>query len=393
MVDIEIQRNGMVYRIGEAAAAAFQDAMKGVRPEARKDLLLGLLTAPSASTIRIENWYFAWRHGGLCFAPIGDTKDKNIPDGVFVQCGFWEQIETRRSPQIRTANLKLAQEVADDIAKGYYMGAPCSHDNGAFLDARDSGARRVVVRNGVIVDQSPIMGHSGAALWISAYDNDGAKIGGFGTTSHKIGEELAKKLNKVEFMKLVDEINDKKAAPTTPAAPNNKEKTMNKNEGMDLLGEAQVAGVRIAANQLCTLVQTPLAKALAAKFASNPDEQGPMTTNIVSFLQSDFGKALIAGVLAVGLTQLSTSGFQIPGIPAGSIASVARELRIMAMEVAGNEVIEIFAGPLREALAGLVVPTPQVRVEGQEQAQLPQAHNALADALNGTVRRVNFAQG
>ena len=395
MVDIEIQRNGTTYRISEAAAAAFQDATKGIAPEARKGLLLGLLTAHAALAVRIESWYFDWRHGELRFAPVGDTKDKIIPDGVNAAFGFWEQLD-RGGRVLRTADLKLAQEVADDIAKGYYMGSPCSHDNGAFVDMRGGNSRRVIVRNGVIVDQSPIMGRSGVALWISAYDNDGAKLGGFGTTSHplhKIGEELAKKLNKVEFMKLVDEINDKKAAPTTPAAPNSKEKTMNKNEGMDLLGEAQVAGVRIAANQLCTLVQTPLAKALAAKFASNPDEQGPMTTNIVSFLQSDFGKALIAGVLAVGLTQLSTSGFQIPGIPAGSIASVARELRIMAMEVAGNEVIEIFAGPLREALAGLVVPTPQVRVEGQEQAQLPQAHNALADALNGTVRRVNFAQG
>lgn len=392
MVDIEIQRNGMVYRIGEAAAAAFQDAMKGVRPEARKDLLLGLLTAPSASTIRIENWYFAWRHGGLCFAPIGDTKDKNIPNGVHVECGYWEQLDNN-DRVIRTANLKLAQEVADDIKNWYHMGAPCSLDVGNFVDAREENrARRIIVRNSVIVDQSPILTYDEAKSWRSSY-NSPCTSTGYGTTAHKIGEELAKKVDKAEFMKIVDEISDKRAAPTTPAALDNKEKTMNKNEGMDLLGEAQVAGVRIAANQLCTLVQAPLAKALAAKFAANPDEQGPMTANIVSFLQSDFGKALIAGVLAVGLTQLSTSGFQIPGIPAGSIASVARELRIMAMEVAGNEVIEIFSGPLREALAGLVVPTPQVRVEGQEQAQLPQAHNVLADALNGTVRRVNFAQG
>lgn len=391
MVNIEIQRDGMVYRIGEAAAAAFQDAMKGVRPEARKDLLIGLLTAPFASTIRIENWYFAWRHGGLCFAPIGDTKDKNIPNDVRMECGYWEQLDNN-GRTLRTANLKLAQEVADDIKKGYDMGAPCSFDAGNFVDRREDHARRIIVRNSVIVDQSPILVYAEALPWKSAH-GDLIRNLGFGTAAYKIGEELAKKLDKVEFMKLVNEINDKKAAPTTPAATNSKEKTMDKNEGVDFLGEAQVAGVRIAANQLCTLVQAPLAKALAAKFAANPDEQGPMTANIVSFLQSDFGKALIAGVLAVGLTQLSTSGFQIPGIPAGSIASVARELRIMAMEVAGNEVIEIFAGPLREALAGLVVPTPQVRVEGQEQAQLPQAHNALADALSGTVRRVNFAQG
>jgi len=391
MVNIEIQRDGMVYRIGEAAAAAFQDAMKGVRPEARKDLLIGLLTAPFASTIRIENWYFAWRHGGLCFAPIGDTKDKNIPNDVRMECGYWEQLDNN-GRTLRTANLKLAQEVADDIKKGYDMGAPCSFDAGNFVDRRKDHARRIIVRNSVIVDQSPILVYAEAPHWKSAH-GDLIRNLGFGTAAYKIGEELAKKLDKVEFMKLVNEINDKKAAPTTPAATNSKEKTMDKNEGVDFLGEAQVAGVRIAANQLCTLVQAPLAKALAAKFAANPDEQGPMTANIVSFLQSDFGKALIAGVLAVGLTQLSTSGFQIPGIPAGSIASVARELRIMAMEVAGNEAIEIFAGPLREALAGLVVPTPQVRVEGQEQAQLPQAHNALADALSGTVRRVNFAQG
>jgi len=391
MVNIEIQRDGMVYRIGEAAAAAFQDAMKGVRPEARKDLLIGLLTAPFASTIRIENWYFAWRHGGLCFAPIGDTKDKNIPNDVRMECGYWEQLDNN-GQTLRTANLKLAQEVAGDIKKGYDMGAPCSFDAGNFVDRRKDHARRIIVRNSVIVDQSPILVYAEALHWRSAH-GDLIRNLGFGTAAYKIGEELAKKLDKVEFMKLVNEINDKKAAPTTPAATNSKEKAMDKNEGVDFLGEAQVAGVRIAANQLCTLVQAPLAKALAAKFAANPDEQGPMTANIVSFLQSDFGKALIANVLAVGLTQLSTSGFQIPGIPAGSIASVARELRIMAMEVAGNEVSEIFAGPLREALAGLVVPTPQVRVEGQEQAQLPQAHNALADALSGTVRRVNFAQG
>lgn len=391
MVDIEIQRNGMVYRIGEAAAAAFQDAMKGVRPEARKDLLLGLLTAPSASTIRIENWYFAWRHGGLCFAPIGDTEDKSIPDDVHVECGYWEQLD-KTDRVLRTANLKLAQEVADDIKNGYHMGAPCSFDVGNFVDSRGAYyTRRIIVRNSVIVDQSPILTYDEAKSWRNSY-NSPCTSTGYGTTAHKIGEELAKKLDKVEFMKLVDEISGKKAAETTPAAPNGKEKTMNKNEGIDLLGEAQVAGVRIAANQLCTLVQAPLAKALAAKFAANPDEQGPMTANIVSFLQSDFGKALIAGVLAVGLTQLSTSGFQIPGIPAGSIASVARELRIMAMEVAGNEVIEIFAGPLREALAGLVVPTPQVRV-AEPEAKLNPGQATIAETFADTVRRVNFAQG
>jgi hypothetical protein len=139
----------------------------------------------------------------------------------------------------------------------------------------------------------------------------------------------------------------------------------------------------VAANQLCTLVQAPIVAALTAKIATADREA--TAARITEFLGSELGKAIIAGALGAGLTQLAGSGMTIPGIKPELIAAMAKELRITAMELVGTELVEVFAAPLREALSNLAVPALRVEPVAQ-QAQLNETEFA-----RGVVTPVNFA--
>lgn len=388
MVDtLELTFDGLRYKISRAVAHAFMLACRALLPGAdsvlpdvsnaewrnRARKLLSCVLNLRQSVI--DDWYFEWRENELYFAPFGGGSQA-IPHGVKPMRGYWECTLGPEKEVFRTANLSLMRELLADAARGAPedMGMPCQYVSGAFCEPRSNYVngehlyRAVVVRNSVIVETS------GLGTWENARKFIAGKESRFHgpDASGRIADDYAKALELEKFLDLT--------GCSTLTQPQMETKMENK---INLLDEAQTAGVRVAANQLCTLVQAPIVAALTAKIATTDREA--TAARITEFLGSELGKAIIAGALGAGLTQLAGSGMTIPGIKPELIAAMAKELRITAMELVGTELVEVFAAPLREALSNLAVPALRVEPVAQ-QAQLNETEFARS-----VVTPVNFA--
>jgi hypothetical protein len=389
MVDtLELTFEGAPYKITRAAAHAFMLACQPLLPGANSAL-------PNASNAErrnvarrrlqcvlnlrqsvIDNWCFEWRENELYFAPFGGGSQV-IPDGVKPMRGYWECTLGDEKEVFRTANLSLMRELYADAARcdPEDMGMPCQFTSGAFCELRTVAHqqlyRAVIVRNSVIVETSGLGTWEDAKRFIAGKE---ARLHG-PDASGRIADDYAKALELETFLDLTG------CTLALPQAATNTETKMENK--INLLDEAQTAGVRVAASQLCTLVQAPIVAALTAKIATTDREA--TAAQITQFLGSELGRAIIAGALGAGLTQLAGSGMTIPGIKPELIAAMAKELRITAMELVGTELVEVFAAPLREALSNLAVPALRVEPVAQ-QAQLTDTEFA-----RNVVTPVNFA--
>lgn len=387
MVDtLELTFDGLRYKISRAAAHAFMLACRALLPGVnsaipdasnaeRRNMARGLLSCVlNLRQSVIGDWCFEWRENELYFARFGGGSQV-IPDGVKPMRGYWECTLGPEEEVFRTANLSLMRELLADAARcdPEDMGIPCQYTSGAFCEPRN-GVNGEHLYRAVVVQNSVIVNMSGLGTWEDAKRFTTGKEARFHgpDASGQIAADYAKALELEKFLDLT--------GCSTLTQPQMETKMENK---INLLDEAQTAGVRVAANQLCTLVQAPIVAALTAKIATADREA--TAARITEFLGSELGKAIIAGALGAGLTQLAGSGMTIPGIKPELIAAMAKELRITAMELVGTELVEVFAAPLREALSNLAVPALRVEPVAQ-QAQLNETEFA-----RGVVTPVNFA--
>jgi len=382
MVDtLELTFKGAPYKITRAAAHAFMLACQPLLASyaERRNIARNLLSCVlNLRQSVIGDWCFEWLEDELYFAPSGGDSQV-IPPGVKMMRGYWECTLGPEKEVFRTANLYLMRELLTDAARcdPEDMGMPCSYVSGAFNEPR--GIAKQLLYRGVVVRNSVIVETSDLGTWRTAAEFTNGKD--FRIRGHDASGQIATDYaNALELEKFLD-LTGCSVALAQPATAINTETKMESK--INLLDEAQTAGVRVAANQLCTLVQAPIVAALTAKIATTDREA--TAARITEFLGSELGKAIIAGALGAGLTQLAGSGMTIPGIKPELIAAMAKELRITAMELVGTELVEVFAAPLREALSNLAVPALRVEPVAQ-QAQLNETEFARS-----VVTPVNFA--
>ncbi len=118
----------------------------------------------------------------------------------------------------------------------------------------------------------------------------------------------------------------------------------------DLAPDATDAAWRIAGNQLVKLTRAPLVAALSRNLG--PGDEA-LRTRIAAFLETELGTAMLTAVLSIGLSSLPPVA--LPGVAAGAVPKLARELRVKAMADAADFAADLLTGPLREALAMLVL--------------------------------------
>jgi hypothetical protein len=106
--------------------------------------------------------------------------------------------------------------------------------------------------------------------------------------------------------------------------------------------DATDAAWRTAGAQFVRLARDPLCALLARHLGP---EDPALRGRIAAFLETEVGAALVAALLAAGLSA-------VPGGVAGEVpARLARELRVRAMAETGDLVAEVLMGPLREVMA------------------------------------------
>lgn len=100
------------------------------------------------------------------------------------------------------------------------------------------------------------------------------------------------------------------------------------------------ASWRTAGSQFVKLAREPLVGLLARHLG--PDDES-MRARVASFLETELGTAMLAGLLSAGVGM-------VPGT--GSVAErLSQELRVRAMADAGDVVADVLMGPLRQVMA------------------------------------------
>lgn len=115
-----------------------------------------------------------------------------------------------------------------------------------------------------------------------------------------------------------------------------------------LKNDGKEAAVRVAARQGTKLVVEPLAALLCRHMG---DDSPEFRAKVGRFLQTDLGRAIAMGAFSAGLSALPLEG--------NHKDAIARELRVEAMAMLGDELAEVFIGPLREVTALYLKGFPQ----------------------------------
>lgn len=102
------------------------------------------------------------------------------------------------------------------------------------------------------------------------------------------------------------------------------------------------AALRTAGNQFVKGTREPLVALLQRHLA--PDDEA-MRGRIAAFLDTEFGGAIVASLLSLGLSAMPQE------ILGGAPAIMARELRVRALSEVGDAVADVLMGPLRETAA------------------------------------------
>jgi hypothetical protein len=115
-----------------------------------------------------------------------------------------------------------------------------------------------------------------------------------------------------------------------------------------LKNDGKEAAVRVAARQGTKLVVEPLAALLCRHMG---DDSPEFRAKVGRFLQTDLGRAIAMGAFSAGLSALPLEG--------NHKDAIARELRVEAMAMLGDELAEVLIGPLREVTALYLKGFPQ----------------------------------
>lgn len=109
---------------------------------------------------------------------------------------------------------------------------------------------------------------------------------------------------------------------------------------IDIKSEATEASFYIAANQATKMVRDPLAALLARNLG---DDSPEFRAQISRFLRTEMGTALVSGVLSMAV--------EVAPIDPKYRAPLARSMRVNAMAGFGNELVDVFAEPLRNVMS------------------------------------------
>lgn len=170
----------------------------------------------------------------------------------------------------------------------------------------------------------------------------------------------------------------------TEEPPHQKEKTMPKTEEYTLTQTIKQDGAdaayRLAGSQLVKTVRDPLSAALARHLAPGDDA---VRGKIADFLQTEWGTALLAGVLSMALGALP----EIPATGGAHTPRLARELRVRAMADLGDSAADILMAPLRDVISMYLrdmggVPTPE------NPSQLPEGSPSAVSIFENQQARV-----
>lgn len=105
--------------------------------------------------------------------------------------------------------------------------------------------------------------------------------------------------------------------------------------------ESEAAAWRVAALQFTKLTRDPLVGAISRHLAPGDES---VRARVAAFLDTEAGKALVAGLLGVTLGALPPTLGPVP-------AKLAEELRVQSMSGAGDLVADVIMGPLREVMS------------------------------------------
>ncbi len=120
-----------------------------------------------------------------------------------------------------------------------------------------------------------------------------------------------------------------------------------------MTADATDAAWRVAGSQLTKTVRDPLVAMLSRNLAPGDDV---VRARIASFLETELGVGLLAGMLSAGLSAMPAPA----GSPAETInARLSRELRVKSMATVGDALADVLAGPLREVVATYLRGVPE----------------------------------
>lgn len=109
--------------------------------------------------------------------------------------------------------------------------------------------------------------------------------------------------------------------------------------------EAQEAAMRTAVSQLVKLS----GDAISASLHRHLDPGDPsMRVKIAEFMKTPMGNAMLRAFIGVALTAVP---LPLPEKHKSVAASIARELRVSAMSVASDELVDVVMGPLRDVMS------------------------------------------
>jgi hypothetical protein len=139
-----------------------------------------------------------------------------------------------------------------------------------------------------------------------------------------------------------------------------------------LEADAHEAAWRTAGSQFLKLTREPLIAFLQRHLA--PGDEA-FRGKIAAFLDTEVGCAMLAALLAAGLTAMPAGG----GVGGDVTARIAKELRVRSMADAGNLVAEVLMGPLRQVMATYLRDVaPQIDVRPAQPATLPEETTTTA---------------
>lgn len=114
--------------------------------------------------------------------------------------------------------------------------------------------------------------------------------------------------------------------------------------GKVLEGDAQDAAYRLAGKQFVKMTREPLIAFLAGHLGPNDPT---MRAKVAAFLETDLGKSILEGFLAMGLSMVPVQVGEVP-------QKLARELRVQAMTDVGDVVADLLMGPLRQVISDML---------------------------------------
>jgi len=137
------------------------------------------------------------------------------------------------------------------------------------------------------------------------------------------------------------------------ATPNNTAQNKLQQARQTITLELGDAGWRIAGKQTTFLFRDAVV-ALLKRTLDPTDQDASMTSRLVGFFESDLGMALLQGALGTALATVP----ELPNPAAKPYTDVAarlgKECRTEAIAVAGNTLVELVMGPLRQVVSGVV---------------------------------------